>query len=103
MDILTESSAYIIAPETHVHEGRTRPNREYDTDDPQTRPLLRVYSSEKKPQDALVSVQSRDHWFYIDDKDIDSKKAFSFLMILMQLSAAHGDDKGPVVTIGTGG
>jgi hypothetical protein len=95
MDILTESSAYIIAPESHVQEGRTRANREYDPTDQFTRPLLRIYSSD--------SIQSRGYWYYIDDRDIDSKKAFSFLMILMQLSAAQEEARGPVVTIGTGG
>lgn len=103
MDILTESSAYIIAPQSHVQEGRTRPNREYDPTDKFTRPLLRIYSAEDKPKDVLVSVQSRGYWFFIDDRDIDSKKAFSFLMILMQLSAAQEETRGPVVTIGTGG
>ncbi len=100
MDILTESAAYILVPEAHVTEGRTRPNRNYDED--LGRPLLRVYSSEKAPDDALVRVRSRDHWYYIDDRDIDSKKTFSFLMIIMQLTAAREENKGPVVTIGTG-
>ena len=103
MDILTEGSAYIVVPEAHVEEGRTRANRIFDPGDPYTRPLLRIFSSESKPQDALVTVQSRGYWFYIDDRDIDSKKAFSFLMILMQLSAAQEESRAPVVTIGTGG
>ncbi|TNF85910.1 MAG: hypothetical protein EP301_09730 [Gammaproteobacteria bacterium] len=101
MDILTESAAYILVPETHVSEGRTRANRVIREDDV-SRPLLRVYSSAKKPADALVSVRSREHFYYIDDRDIDSKKAFSFLMIIMQLTAAQQEDRGPAVTIGTG-
>ena len=103
MDILTESAAYIMVPEVHISEGRTGKNRLFDENDPSTRPSLRVYSSEKKPKDVLVTVRSRDNWYYIDDRDLESKKAFSFLMILMQLTAAENDAKGPVVTIGTGG
>jgi hypothetical protein len=101
MDILTESSAYILVPEVHVAEGRTRANR-ITGEDGSSRPLLRVLSAKKKPEDALVSVRSRDHWYYIDDRDIDSKKAFSFLMIIMQLTSAQQENKGPAVTIGTG-
>ena len=101
MDILTESAAYILAPEAHVADGRTRANR-ITAEEGSSRPLLRVYSSEKKPEDVLVSVRSRNHWFYIDDRDIDSKKAFSFLMIIMQLTAAQQEDRGPAVTIGAG-
>ena len=102
MDILTESSAYILVPEEHVAEGRTRPNRVVREDDDRSRPLLWVYSSLKKPEDALVSVKSRGYWYYIDDRDIDSKKTFSFLMIIMQLTAAQQQNKGPAVTIGAG-
>ena len=101
MDILSESAAYIIVPEAHVADGRTRANRVIDAGSA-SRPLLRVYSAADKPKDALVSIRSRDHWFYIDDRDIDSKKAFSFLLIIMQLTSAQQEDKGPAVTIGTG-
>jgi hypothetical protein len=101
MDILSESSAYIEVPESHVAEGRTRPNRLTGRGSA-GRPLLRVLSSADKPEEALVSVRSRDHWFYIDDRDIDSKKAFSFLMIIMQLTSAQEENKGPAVTIGAG-
>lgn len=103
MDILTESSAYIIAPEAHIDEGRTRPNRITGPGDRSSRPLLRIYSSKDKPQDAVAKVYGRDHWYYIDDKDLDSKKTFSFLMIIMQLTAAQQDTAGPSVTIGAGG
>jgi hypothetical protein len=102
MDILSESSAYILVPEEHVAEGRTRANRTVREDDRRSRPLLRVYSSLEKPEDALVSVKGRGYWYYIDDRDIDSKKTFSFLMIIMQLTAAQQVSRGPAVTIGAG-
>ena len=102
MDILTESSAYVLVPESHVAEGRTPPNRMVAEGDHVSRPLLRVHASAKTPEDALVAVRNRGYWFYIDDRDIESKKAFSFLMIIMQLTAAQQESKGPVVTIGTG-
>jgi len=102
MDVLSDSAAYIAAPESHIREGRTNPNRQMGALVPGGRPSLRVLSSESKPQDALVATQSRGYWFYIDDKDMESKEAFSFLMILMQLTAAQEETPGPVVTIGTG-
>jgi hypothetical protein len=101
LDILSDTSAYIMVPEQHVLEGRTRPTRELGSASPLVRAPLRIYTSAGKPEDALVSVKNRDHWFYLDDKDIDSKKAFAFLMILMQLSSAQEPARGPVVTVGT--
>lgn len=103
MDILSESAAYIVVPEMHVDEGRTRANRITAAGDVSSRPLLYIYSSKDEPKDALVKVYGRGHWYYIDDKDIDSKKTFAFLMIIMQLTAAQQDSNGPSVTIGAGG
>jgi len=102
MDILNEIAAYITVPDVHAEEGRTYGNRRFDISVPDRRPPLRVLSSETKPQDVLVAVQNRGYWFYIDDKDIASKEAFSFLMILMQLTAAQQESREPVVTIGSG-
>ena len=102
MDILVETAGYIRAPEQHIVDGRTQGNRDYDSADPLTRPPVRILSSKEKPDMAVVSVKNRDHWFYIDDRDIESKKSFSFLMILLQLQASHESGKAPVVTIGTG-
>lgn len=102
LDILTEASAFVLVPDQHVAEGRTVANRTVADGDTLSRPLLRVHSSESRPGDALVAVRSRDYWFYIDDRDIDSKNAFAFLMVIMQLTAAQQESKGPTVTIGTG-
>jgi hypothetical protein len=49
-----------------------------------------------------LSQDTRCCFFYVDDRDIDAKNALSFLMVLLNLSAAGEDNRGPVVTIGTG-
>lgn len=102
MDILVQTAGYIRAPEKHVAEGRTQENLAYESDDPRTRPPIRILSSLEKPEAAVVKLENRGYWFYIDDRDIESKKSFSFLMILLQLQASHEAGKAPVVTIGTG-
>jgi hypothetical protein len=102
MDILVDIAAFIAVPEEHVREGRTQRNLSYDERDPLTRPPVRILTSHDEPEAAMVSLHDRDTWFYIDDRDIESKKSFSFLMILRQLQASHEAGRRPLVTIGTG-
>ena len=102
LDILVEAAAFVLVPEVHVAEGRTRPNRTFDPEDEDLRPSLQVRVASDKPEHAAVAIPSRDYWFFIDDRDIESKNALSFLMIVLQLAAAEQRDKGPVVTIDAG-
>lgn len=76
--------------------------REIGVPTPIPEPLLRVQSSSRAPKDAYVSVRYRDHWFYIDETDLESKRAFVLLSFLFTLTAAPSG-LGPVLTVGTGG
>ncbi len=102
MDILVDTASFVDVPQEHVDEQRTMPNRYSETLDTPARPPIRILSSLDEPEAASVSVYDRDYWYYIDDRDLESKKAFSFLMILLQLQASRETGKGPVITIGTG-
>ena len=48
-----------------------------------------------------VAVKYREHWFWIDDLDIKSKKVFSFLMFLFTLAETGMPEQAPVLTIPT--
>jgi hypothetical protein len=41
-------------------------------------PLVRITSSSKKPDDSFVAVPYKDHWYWIDDKDVRSKGCSAF-------------------------
>jgi hypothetical protein len=68
--------------------------------------LFRVCSCDgkKPPPCAHVAVQYRGYWFYIDERDRDTKSTFSLLVELSRLQLAS--DKagpGPVLTLPIGG
>lgn len=67
--------------------------------------LMNVQSSVGVPDKAYVAVYYRGHWFYISDDDIDSKRTFSLLSILLALNAGQTSGVGPIITrpIGGGG
>jgi hypothetical protein len=65
--------------------------------------LLTVHCSAKKPDCAAIAVEYRDHWYYIDDRDLDSKATFTLLMQLFELQAGGGAaGSKPVLTLPVG-
>ena len=100
LDILIDMASFISVPEAHVQERRVAP-----TDEPEVgpggpiRPLVRILSSREKPDDAFVAVPYRDHWYWIDDRDIPSKALFSFLMFIFTLVETGDKAAPPIVTI----
>ncbi len=56
---------------------------------------------EKETGRCLCAVEYRDHWFWIEDGDMKSKRAFAFMMMLFTLMDT-GEKQGlPVLTIPT--
>lgn len=64
---------------------------------------FRVHSSDRRPEDAYVSVRHRGSWFYIRDDDLDSKSTFMLVNYLLALQSAAAEGKGPLLTLQTGG
>jgi hypothetical protein len=69
-------------------------------------PFIRVRSSEgdwwgSRPDEATVAVRHRDRWFYIDETDTDSKRAFVFLRTLigMRLAESATKQRAPLLTV----
>lgn len=63
---------------------------------------FRVRSGTDRPQDAYAAVSYRNRWFWIDDTDYRSKRAFSLIMFLFTLSEEGDNRRLPVLTIPTG-
>jgi hypothetical protein len=103
LDILLEMGSFIAVPANHVQEGRVAPTAEPEAGPGgPIPPLLRILSSAEKPGDAFVAVPYRDHWYWIDDRDLPSKGLFSFLMFLFTLVETGDKGTPPVVTIPAG-
>jgi hypothetical protein len=86
-----------------VTDKRVAPTfSEKGPDDGPVVPLVQIHSAPQRPRDAFVSVPFRDHWFWIDDKDVRSKNAFSFLMFIFTLTETGEREGAPSVTISAG-
>ncbi|MDR2735461.1 MAG: hypothetical protein LBB20_01285 [Puniceicoccales bacterium] len=64
--------------------------------------LLKVHSSEEKPQGAFVSIKYRGSWFYINDNDLNSKTTFMLLNHLFNLQSGESKSIAPTLTLAVG-
>ena len=85
LEVLVDLSTDIEVPADDVQEKRVSPTFAEMAADDEVRPLLRIQSSSAKPGDAFVSIPYRNSYFWIDDRDLMSKKLFSFLMFIFTL------------------
>jgi hypothetical protein len=99
LQIMTTMAAQAEVPVEDVEQGRATPGLPRgDAATPDFR-LLRIHSSKSKPSDVSVAVSYRDHWFWIDDRDLRSKRAFAFMLMLFTLSDPGQKESLPLITI----
>jgi hypothetical protein len=94
MQLMTTLAAQVEVPAEDVAEHRVAPGWESITNAPEGARMIYIHCSKDNPPDAFVSVHYRAHWFWIDDRDLRSKRAFSFIMGLFTL--ADTSDKPPL-------
>lgn len=86
LQVMADFASYVEVPEADLAEGRVdRPMRTAE----QERvflPLIRIRSGEQAPPDAYVAVRYRGRQFWIDDRDMASKSAMTFLMLIFSLA-----------------
>ena len=68
---------------------------------PLSNPLLHVRVQEREPRAAFSAITYRGRWYYIDDRDIASKRMFSALHFLFSLMSAP-TNQSPLLTVPTG-
>jgi hypothetical protein len=99
-EILTELSAGVEVTERELAEGRATPIPPPDTATGlRNAPLIRIRSGSEFPADAFAAVRYRDRWFWIDDRDLDSKRLMMFLMVFSSLAETGTAPQIPLITI----
>lgn len=101
LQVMVELANNVDVPAGHLTEGRTLSSLPQDEGFAESQ-LIKINNSKERPQNAFVAVNYRDYWFYIDDRDLKSKRTFAFLMILFSVTETGGREGLPLVTIPAG-
>lgn len=103
LEILIDLASRIDVPSAHVEEKRVNPTMHDETPrGTSVPPLISIHSSAQRPEDVFIAIPYRDYWFWIDDRDLQSKGLFSFLMFMFSLTETGGKDGAPVITVPAG-
>lgn len=85
--LLYELATFVQVPPEHELERRAYPHLPAPPDGQEALPpLVNILSGPSKPTDAFVEVRYNDRWYWIGNRDLDSKGMFSFLLIMLTLT-----------------
>jgi hypothetical protein len=94
LEIIVELAGHIRIPAEHETSGIAVTS----SVNPENASFV-ILSSSDEPQGSSVKVLYRDHWFYISDSDLESKRIFGFMMLLFSLTESGETTGLPLVTI----
>jgi hypothetical protein len=97
--LMATMASQIEVPPEHLAQHRATPGWESVTAGENGIKMLEIHSSKSASPDAFVSVHYRDHWFWIDDSDLRSKRVFAFMMLLFTLADSGEKEPLPLITI----
>jgi hypothetical protein len=99
LQILIDLASHIDVPEVDLAEGRVYGLQRTPEQERMFPPLISVRSGATAPGDAHVSVNYRNRWFWIDDRDAHSKQIFNFMMFMFSLTETGSPQAAPIVTV----
>lgn len=98
--VMIEMASRVSVPPEHVADSRTYGRHLNQAEEKATLPLqIEIQSGLEEPSDTFAKIRYRDHWFWIPDRSFESKRAFTFLMILFTLSETGHKLQQPILTI----
>ena len=98
MQLMATMATQVEVPAEDLAQGRATPGWETVTNSSSPR-MIQIHSSKSAPKDAFAAIPYRDHWFWIDDRDLKSKRTFTFMMLLFTLADTGEKEPLPLVTI----
>jgi len=98
LQIMAAFASYLDLPEAHAKDHSAVPAPENSSPENQ-RAKVRIHSGKNKPANAFAAVHYRDHWFWIDDGDWQTKRALTAVMFFFTLAETGSPERLPLVTI----
>jgi hypothetical protein len=99
LQVMIDLASQIEVPAADIADGRVYSPQHTAEQQRMFPPMLAVRSGSSPPEDAYAAVRYRDQWFWIDDRDQQSKRTLLFLMMIFSLTESVPAQPAPVVTI----
>lgn len=99
MQQMAVMASQVEVPPEDISQGRATPGWDAVAGYTNAVRLIQIKCSKAEPADAFVTVEYRHHWFWIDDRDLKSKRVFSFMMMMFTLADTGEKENPPLITI----
>ena len=99
LEIMQVASKEVQVPEDDTKVSAAGVDQKNSTD---ATDWLTIKSSESAPSNNSLKIQYRDHWFYIDDADLTSRRTFAMLSALFAVVGGTVPGAHPVLTLPVG-
>ncbi len=98
LQIMSAFASHLDVPEAHLKDHSAVPSFENTAPEKrQNRP--RIQSGKEKPANAFTAVRYRDHWYWIEDSDWQTKRGMTAIMFFFTLAETGDVGKLPLITI----
>jgi hypothetical protein len=98
LQIMQAFASHLEVPEAHLKDGSAWPSpQNATTESPQHN--VRIHSGKNKPASAFTAVHYRDYWFWVDNGDLQTKRALTVVMFFFTLADTGSPEKLPLITI----
>lgn len=99
MHLLSFLAARVEVPAEEVNEGRASHGVSSGNTDRENKMAFSVKCSSSKPSDSFAAVRYNSHWFWIDNRDMASKRTLSFILLVFTLAETGRREALPQITI----
>lgn len=98
LQIMGAFASYLDVPVAHLKDHSAVPDIEKAAP-ARVQQVARIRSGKEKPAHAFAAVHYREHWFWIDNGDWQSKRALTAVMFFFTLAETGDTGKLPLITI----
>jgi len=98
LQILSAFASYVEVPAAHL-EDRSAVAPLAVAAGERSHEVVRIHSGTQEPANAYAAVRYRDHWFWIDNGDWQTKRALTAVMFFFTLAETGAGENLPLVTI----
>jgi hypothetical protein len=99
LQILTAFASYVDVPAAHLEDRSAVPPQIAVPAGERSQGVVQIHSGAQEPANAYAAVRYREHWFWIDESDLQTKRALTAVMFFFTLAETGAGENLPLVTI----
>jgi hypothetical protein len=99
LQIMQAFASRLDVPEAHLKDYSAWPSPDNAPTAQGGEQTVRIFSAKQKPASAFAAVRYRDYWFWVDNGDLQTKRALTVVVFFFTLAETGNAERLPLITI----